>query len=443
MNKLLNYRISIKKIKHWFSDTLFKNLAINSGMLMTGTIIANVLGVVTTAIKARVLGVELFGLLSVVISYILIVNEFTSITTWQPLIKFGAQSLFDKDNEKLMGYINLSIFLDFFSALIGVICSISIAYFFSNILAFDREVLNYIRVYSLMIIFNFTFPIGVMRLLDKFKYIAIQQVITASAGLIGAFIVSYFEGGITNFLWVMVISKAIGALYIVSNTFKVLKEQGYLKNWRSTPKIWKPFVKFGWWTYLRAISDVAVKQLDVIIVSAVISISAAGIYKIIKQVGAVYGLLSAPIYQAIFPQFAKMIAAKESKGAIKFAVKIGLITFLIMIIPTLILALSSTWWLDAIFGKGFSNGALPLSIFLLFKLVAVTFNPIHPLVVSFGFVKQNMLIVLFSNFVYLLFVYFIGNLLGLVGMGVAFGIQLIIMIILKICLIRKKVLNSM
>jgi len=147
------------------------------------------------------------------------------------------------------------------------------------------------------------------------------------------------------------------------------------------------------------------------------------IYKIIKQVISMLGMVGDPIYRAVYPQFAEMIADHDNRGAVKYTLKIGYFLLLAAGIPALLLGLTSFWWLGAVFGKGFEAGALPLNVFLFLKVFSIAAITIHPLFTAMGYVKQNTIIIFLSNALYLILGWNLGHALGILGLAIAYGFQ--------------------
>lgn len=406
---------------------------------MSANIIGAVLGLLSTVIKTRSLGVEQFGLLSVIIAYVVLIRQFSSFGTWQALIKFGADALAKEQPSEFMGQVKLGLFLDGVGAVSGTAIAVIGGYLLMMWQGWNTETNHMVVVFSLSILFDWSgTSTGVLRLLDRFEMLSLKNISTGILAFAGALFVYLSGGGIWDFLIVTLISSILGSLLLVVMAFIALRSRRLTQYWRVPIKTWKPFLDFSMWTYMESTLDIPVKKLDILIVSAVISLEAAGIYKIITQVCSLLGLLADPIYQAVYPQFATMIAHRDSEGAVKYALKIGCLFLAVTGIPAVFLAVSSVWWLGVIFGEGFSAGALPLSAFLLINIIGFTLNPVHPLFAAFGYVKQSSIIVLFSNMLYLMFAWQLGLRIGLFGLAIATGLEFGSMAVLKALYIRRK-----
>jgi O-antigen/teichoic acid export membrane protein len=296
-----------------------------------------------------------------------------------------------------------------------------------------------LAVSSLLILFDLSgTPTGVLRLLDRFEFLAVKNVLIGILSLVGALFVYLYGGGIWGFLVVGLVSSILGSVLLVFMAFIALRQRGLIQYWRVPIKNWKPFLRFSMWMYATSTVDIPVKRFDIIIVSSVISLEAAGIYKIIKQVLSLMDLLVDPVYQAIYPQFATMVAHNDSKGAMKYSLKISSMLLAICGLMSLVLAVTSAWWLKAIFGEGFAIGVLPLNFFLFLRVVSIATIAIHPLFNAMGYVKQNALILLIANGIYLALAWQLGPRIGLLGLAFAYGFQFSLIVGLKAISIARK-----
>jgi O-antigen/teichoic acid export membrane protein len=427
-----------RRVLSWFKDDIFRRLLHNAGWLLSGTMIAAALSMGSMVIKARALGTELFGVLAFVLAYVAVVERLAMFQPWLALIKYGAESLEKKRPDEFIGLVKMALCLD----LIGAVAGTLIACLGASVLAacgyWDPNISRMAAVFSISLLFGLSgTPTGILRLLDHFRLFAAQKVLTAALALAGSVVVGLMGGGLWGFLIVTLVSTVIGDLFLLAASIVVLKQAHLLKHWRAPVAAWKPFLHFVGWTYATAVLDIPIKQLDIILVSAVTSFDMTGIYKIIKQSSALLTALVEPLYQAVYPQFAAMIAGSYYKKAAKYAAKIGIVIAAAAGPVALVLAVFSPWWLAIIFGPDYALGWLPLSAFLLLTVLSISCIAIHPLFTALGYVKENVVVLLVANAAYLPCAWWLTKAEGLVGLAVASGIQLVLVVGMKVAYIRR------
>jgi len=419
--KLLSFR---SKVTGWFQDLTFRRLIQNTGMLVSSNVIVAILGFLATVIKTRTLGVQQFGLLSVIIANVMLIQSFASFGSWQALIKFGAEALKHDLPDDFMAQVKLALLLDGIGCISGCAIGFLSAFLLPKWLGWSVETSHWMILFSLNILFDLSgTPEGVLRLLDKFGLIAIKNISISILSLVGALFVSLTGGGIQGFLVVTMVASLVGSVILMVLAVIELRKRNLMRYWLAPINNWKPSLRFSFWTYMTMTLDIPVNQLDILIVSAVISLESAGVYKIIKQLIGMLGMLADPVYQAVYPQFALMIAHQNNRGAVKYAIKIGLLLLVVVGFIVFGLTVTSPWWLVAIFGESFRIGVVPLNVFLYLKVFSISAIVIHPLFRAMGYAKQTSLIQLVVNPIYLALAWQLGRTLGLLGLGIAYGVQ--------------------
>lgn len=427
----------------WLQDLTFRRLLQNVAWLASGNSVAAVLGIIATAFKTRALGPAQFGLFAVILAYVALIQQLATFQSWQALIKYGAEALREERNDKFMSQVKFSVLLDVVGAVTGLAIAIGGAYILSSLKVWTPDASRMAAVSSLSILSIISnAPIGILRLLDRFDLIVAQNVLISLLAAVGAIVVYVARAGIWGFLIVTVICTMLGTLLLVLMAVMALRKRDLVHGWDSPIGEWRPAMRFSAWTYAAATLDIPVQQLDIIIVSAVVSLEAAGIYKIIKQVVSLLAMLADPIYQAIYPQFANMIANDAREAAAKYAFRIGALLLAATGPVAVLVGVTSFWWLGAIFGEGFAAGAIALCLFLFFKVFSIGAITVHPLFTAMGFVRESTHILFLADILYLGLAWQLGHMLGLSGMALAYGVQFSTVAGLKVFYIDRKRLES-
>lgn len=414
-----------KRIRTWLRDEFFQRLLKNTGWLLGGTSAATAIGLIGLTLKTQSLGASSFGLLTVVLAYVALVEKLTSFKSWIPLIRFGAQAQKASNLPELRGYIRLSFAMDAAGATLGFIVALSCAHLFAQWQGWGAEIVHLLFIASLLPLSNIIeAPTGILRIFDRFKLFTLQKITESTLGCIGALVAWHLSWGVSGFLVSTIITVFCSRLMLVSIALLELHRRNALlgpSKLLDTRR--REFLRFGAWSYISSIMDIPVKQLDTIVISAVLSLEASGIYRIIKQITNLLGLLTDPVYQAVYPQFSAIIAEGSFRSAIKYCAKIGALIVLIIAPVAVPLAATSQWWLEAFFGPDFRSGWAALSLFLILKVATLPGMPIHPLFTAAGYVRQNVWILGVCNAIYLLLLWKLSLWFGLFGPIYAWFLQ--------------------
>jgi O-antigen/teichoic acid export membrane protein len=419
-------------VRGWFKDRLFRQLFKNVGVLVSGDAVSSLFGLGTLALTTRALGARQFGVLVLIQTYVAIVDRLVNFQSWQALIKYGAAALEQERSDDFKGMITLGTMLDAAGAVLGTVIAAAVACNFGHWLGWDDETQRLATIYSCVILCNLSgTPTGITRLFDEFKVFAAQRVLVEGLKII-AVLVAYLSGaGFWVFVVIWMAGDGLKNLFLLFMAHRILYRRRVSTWWRCRIKDWRPFLAFNCWSNLTSTLDIPVKQLDVFIVSTVVSFEAVGVYKIIKQVSQVLSKVGDPFYQAIYPQFAVLVANAQAMRAVKMAVKLGLLLLAVSVPLVSLMAASSPWWLGMIFGKAFAVQWLVLTAYLVVQTFALVCQGIHPLFVAMGYVRKNLFILALANGCFVLAAWQLGQREGLIGIVYALGIQFGMVVAMK------------
>src|SRR5918995_7242766 len=80
-------------MRHWFKDRHFRSLLKNSGYLVVSKAVAAVAALATLAFAGRSLGLMLFGMLILIVSYAKAASGLSKFQSWQLIVRYGGQAL--------------------------------------------------------------------------------------------------------------------------------------------------------------------------------------------------------------------------------------------------------------------------------------------------------------------------------------------------------------
>lgn len=433
-----------KQFKRIFKDKLVKTLTKNASSLLSGTVISHILGLITLALTTRLLGKELFGTFILIQTYVIITDLIFNTQTWHAVIKYGAEYLEAKNIKGFKSIIKYGSLIDVLTAILAIIIGMFLIPLISPIINIPSDYESLLYIYMIVVVFNLTAtPIAILRLFDKFKLFSYQLILTSLIKLIGIVIATITNTGITGVVVTWVITEIIGYITLFALAHIILYKNNINRWWLVSEK--RNFIKvfkFSFWTNLTSILDLPIKQLDMIIVSIVVSVEGVGVYKIIKQVSQVITKIGDAVFQAIYPQLTKLIANKEYKTSLKFSFKGGLLILTVILPITIVVSSTSYIWLDLIFGNSYQSYWLALSLYFFLRTISLMFICIHPLFIALGLVRKNVSILLIANTIYLLLSYILGSNFNLYGVIIAYGFQFSLVLIMKLTIIKKQINNN-
>ena len=436
-----------KKILHKIkNDNFWKNLFKNSFWAFFGDASASAITFIISIILIKIIGSDSYGILILAQSYMNIMDVIINIQSWRSTIQYGQKALVDGNDNELHSYVKLGCIMDISTAILCFIISILLPNLIGGFLHWSNEMILCSEIFAITIISHFAgTPTAILRLFNKYNLVALSKtlsaifkitaivayyLITKNLNLVSSTIIFMMTDFIGNILLV------IFAFYNYSKKYKI---SDIIK--AKMPKDAKSFISYTLWGTLSEIVDLPVQTIDVFIVS-VLGNATVAIYKIFKQIIGIISKVTGPIQQSILPQFSELSAKGNEKRGFEVVIKIHK-TILKYTLPiSILVGVTSYFWLGKLYDMTYSNYWYILFIYLMIQTYALSYTTIHPFFITLGNMRINAIIEFTANIVYLIVSYILVRAMGLLGITIAFLIQILLNIFLKYFCIKKMIANT-
>ena len=426
---MVNY---INRIKRLFKESkIFNNIL----TLFKGNVVVSVIGLINTALLISALKMEKNGIIFMAQSYAMLFNSLFNFQSYSAVVRFVPRVMKDS-KEKIIIYLKQGFFLDFTTALLGMVMAFVLLGPISKLMKWDELVVNCMSIYIIIILFSTTGTMaGILRIYDKFKEAVYINLVEALSKFI-LFIIGFkLKQGIYYFLIVEIISVALAMLAFMWFSYKTIREQNlHFKNVKW--KIDKEFFKFNLYSNLETAADLPLQYITPFIINAMLGLSDITIYKVIEKVGALIYKVTYPISQAIFPDLSKRIAQDNLKAALGLHKKAKKIIFTLGSIIVVGATITAPLWLWILIPVTFKN-VLAMSIYLAFVVFTNMFMALHSIFNLLGYIKKNIPIIVFANIIYLVILFKFAGMFGVIGVILSKIIQSVIVILSKEIILRK------
>ena len=436
-----------KKILHKIkNDNFWKNLFKNSFWAFFGDASASAITFIISIILIKIIGSESYGILILAQSYMNIMDVIINIQSWRSTIQYGQKALVDGNDNELHSYVKLGCIMDISTAILCFIISILLPNLIGGLLHWSNEMILCSEIFAITIISHFAgTPTAILRLFNKYNLVALSKtlaaifkitaivayyLITKNLNLVSSTIIFMLTDFIGNILLV------IFAFYNYSKKYKI---SDIIK--AKMPKDAKSFISYTLWGTLAEIVDLPVQTIDVFIVS-VLGNATVAIYKIFKQIIGIISKVTGPIQQSILPQFSELSAKGNEKRGFEVVIKIHK-TILKYTLPiSILVGVTSYFWLGKLYDMTYANYWYILFIYLMIQTYALSYTTIHPFFITLGNMRINAIIEFTANIAYLIISYILVRAMGLLGITIAFLIQILLNIFLKYFCIKKMIANT-
>lgn len=415
---------------------LEKKIIKNFIHLFLGSTFASIIGILNTALLIKAIGILNNGIIFLGLSYVSFFNTMFNFQSYDAIIKFLPRYM-NKDEIKTKNYIKQALFLDIITAIIAFAMSRLFLDSISEYFKWNIITLKTIKMLSWIILLTLTGCFsGILRIYEKFKYISFISIITNIVNFCFINIGIFTKQKLEYYVIMYLILNAITLLVTMYFIFKTLNENKLNRFNLFNISFDKEFIKFTIYTNISSTLDLPVTQLTPFVINRYLGISDIAIYKILEKLGEVIKRVTNIIGQAITPEISKKLALGDKKGVLKIAFQLGYLTLFTGILGMIFIFLTKDLWLYY-FIPNYREYLKPLYLYLCFVIFTQMFIAQHPIFIYSGYVKENTIILLFVNTIYIILLIILikrYHLLGVITSGIlqALFVFLLKGIILKV-----------
>lgn len=398
--------------------SLRSRLSRNLSWTFGSQLFISIAAVVTLFITARALGPAGLGILALVESFVRIVDLILRLEPWQAVIRYAIQAQHRGDTAAFLRLIKLSVLIDAAGGVLaGVVCMI-LAPFVAPLVGLPEGVgEEYIWVMALGLFFSFRpTAIAVLRIFDRFDRLAWVDMISALVRLLLT-VVAWLAGlGIWAFLVILLVQSLLDGLLAFAVALHELRKRGHhgaltaqgLAALRENPG----FLRFLWNSNFNVILRQSANRFDVLVLGAMMSPAAVGVYQLGKRVMNRLTKLAGPLRQTIYPELARL----WDKGKIHQFNRLVLIFSASILLLQLVIAvpfmLNMERVIAVLFGPAFAGAGPVMNILLISAIIFASGVALNPALLAMGkdrmLVRVTMLSTLLFALSFLPFVHFWG-----------------------------------
>ncbi len=348
------------------AGAVYRRLARNSAYLAGGTVASALFMMFAAILSARALSLREFGLLILFQSATMMVATLMSFSTQQPIIKLGAAAQAEGDLPRLGRIIGLGLLLDGLAAILAAAIAFTFLLVGGDWIGITQDQLGLAALFAASLLFTgYLTSNGIFRLLNQFGLLSLIQA-TCAAGLLVATAWLYAsDAPFHAYCWAW-------AVFYAVNGQAPLIVGIYLARRAGIPIAFSParmprselstFLAYCRATWGISTMDTLRSNGDSLLVGAVVSVEAAGVYNVAKQFAGVLRKANMVYASAMFPEISTLRAHGEDGSASRIRRRILWISAIIGAAAILTVVLLGRFLLAMTFGPKFEAAYLPLVI---------------------------------------------------------------------------------
>ncbi len=406
-------------------------------------VLSGIASALTIFLLARKLGVEKFGILSISIAFVEVLNIILSLRIWEATTKFLGDIKENKESSSnlIINSITLAIKSSAFACLI--ICFFSYNYS-SLIFNYQIDITKIIIIYSLFyVVFTANEVIdSSLRTFNSYKRILFNNVTSNFLRLILVFIALSLSDDLIT------IVSALGLSILISFFIKTWSLLRFMqnsnmpinfinKNYPST------FMTYVFSTHFSNIINLAnEKNLGVLLVGYIVGPFYAGLFKAARSIVKIIRRIMDPLLDIAFPEFVSLVNEGRLNDLIRLIGKSTKILGLISLAVGAVLFVLSEEIITLFFGVKYIAAHTALSLLVIASLINNISYWITPAILALGKPRYLLIISSFVSVIYIATLYplvinFNHDGAALSGLLRAFSVFLVGIILFRIALKKK------
>lgn len=373
-------------------------ILINSIILYVKLIITAITGLLTTRFALKALGVDDFGLFSVVggvISFIAIVNTIMMSTS----NRFIATAIGKDDDRLINDTFNVNVIIHVVIAIITLVIAYPLGdWYILNHINYDGDINLVITVYHITIIGSVISFIGVpynglLIAKERFVVFSLTEIIASIIKVVVSYLlISNFSDKLSVYSWTICLTTAFPTLVFIAYCRKVFPKivaLKFVKSWT----LYQEMLNFSVWVGYGAITTVGKSQGAALIVNKFFNTAMNTALGLANSVNSIVLTFANNISRSISPQIVKSYASGDKARSEQLVIMASKYSFLVLLFVSSPFLVAPEWifsiWLGTV-----PDCVIIFSILIIIDALIGVFNAgIPDLIFASGNIKWYQIIV--------------------------------------------------
>ena len=376
-------------IIEWFKDRALRKVVRLGLPVVAGKLVGSLSSLATLALLAHHLDLHTFGVIAMMRTVVIAIDQYANFNTWQAIIKYGTESIAKGRRDDVARVIKLGFVIDLFSGVAGAIVALALAFLISS--AFDwtaHEAVMFSLFALTLIVRGGGASDGVFRICDAYRS---QAIVTSVAAILmtGAIAVAVaLDASFDGIVLSLIVGESLGNILIVVISFWVANENGFRRWWtrslRGTRQMFPGIVHFLVSTNGQLTVKKTQAELDIFVVGGLLGASATGLFRVVKQLGAIPGRILMPFEQVLFTELARAAAEGDYQGFQRLLRRSAIILGAGSLMIWAVAAIAARPMIEAIAGSEFVAAAPAFRWYLLGMVILIANAPVQRAMIALG-----------------------------------------------------------
>ncbi len=411
-------------LRDWFRDRTVRKIAKYGVPAAAGKFINAISGLITMAVLARYLGPGPFGVIALFRTVVTVVDLYANFNTWQALIKYGTEAIAAQRPDDVKRMIKLAFLIDVTTAIIGAFVVFGLTLIIPDQFGWSADEAVLCAIYGLTLVSKVSGTTdGIFRICDAYRVQAviagIGAVLSTAAVVIAVALDASFEGCVIA----LVAAEIASNIATTITSIWVANQAGY-RGWMKTTlaglrTTFPGIVRFFVATNAQLTVKTTQGEIDMLVIGSMLGKEAAGLFRVVKQLGTIPGRVFLPFEIVLFTELARCSANHDYAGFRRLLLRAVAIAGVGSLLIWIVAATFAGPLIELVAGPAFSSVAPAFRWYLLGMVVQVCGTTVMRSMIALGRPGTAFLFDAASLVVLIVAVLFGAHHLGLVGVAMA------------------------
>ncbi|MDG6095472.1 oligosaccharide flippase family protein [Acetobacter sp. AN02] len=403
----------------------------NTSVLIVGRILNAVCSFAFIPWTVRTIGLDSFGVMMLIITYVMLVSDLTQLQSWQSLLHYGSSYFRNREQRGFYTILAFCIRVDVMSSIVALLVGLAGIFLFGSLMGWSHDVCV-IAAWSMptLLFMNTDWSLGIMRLMGRFKMSTTVEFAGTAVRTIATYIGYKMHYGLGFFLFswslslflVFAACTGVAALLIRDQVASPFPWRLLFMPGERIPGIWK----FTFGTSFSQILESFFRQISTLMVGTWLGTADAAIYRVGNQITKAMVKPAVMMIPAIYPEFVKLRDERNWDGLGQVVRRLLKTICLFSVLVVVVAFLIGGHVLDFMLHKHIDDGHVLTSILALSAMLDIAQIPFEPFLTVMRKIRYLLVVKIIATTACIPALFFLMRLAGINGAAltnaVAYGI---------------------
>ena len=338
----------------------FRKVLQNAGILLSAELVNAILNLVQAIIITRALGTRQYGILVLVMTYAILVNQLAESRVWETGTRYITQFYEKQQFQHATAVLHLAYLIDTVTALLAFMVLMLSAGFAAELLAKDTSTTYLFRLFSVSVLVNIFYgsSAALLRVADRFKWLSYHTVGVSVLRTVAVLIVALIGATIENMILALLFALIVRNVTVFALAYLAGKQmhldfttlsfgllRGHLRE----------ILSFTLFTNLSATSRLIQSRADILILGWLGTPAAVAVYELAKRLVEQLTIFANPLYTSVYPEFALLVTKGEFEAVRHLRRRLSTSLMAVVIAACIGASIGAIWIIPLLFGKDYHD----------------------------------------------------------------------------------------